>query len=122
AWVIAAAMSTHFCTQCGAKLLSDARFCAACGRPVGGGATPARRRFPLERWAPLLVVGTVLVVAGTAVLVGARSAPPPTAPPAPARRRAECTGDAGRTPASPDPRRRPQSHRQASRRGEGPAR
>ena len=74
-------MSTHFCTQCGAKLLSDARFCAACGRPVGGGATPARRRFPLERWAPLLVVGTVLVVAGTAVLVGARSAPPPNAPP-----------------------------------------
>jgi len=74
-------MTTRFCTQCGAKLLPDARFCAACGRPVNGALGATRRRFPLDRWAPLLVVGTVLVVAGTAVLVGARSAPPPNAPP-----------------------------------------
>jgi tetratricopeptide (TPR) repeat protein len=72
--------TTRFCTQCGAKLLPEARFCAGCGQPVGGAAL-ARRRFALERWAPALVVATVVVVGGSAVLTGARSAPPPNAPP-----------------------------------------
>jgi tetratricopeptide (TPR) repeat protein len=74
-------MSTRFCTQCGATLLPDARYCAECGLAVGAPASAARRRFRLERWAPALVVGTVVVVSGAAVLVGARSAPPPNAPP-----------------------------------------
>jgi tetratricopeptide (TPR) repeat protein len=87
-------MTTRFCTQCGAKLLADARFCAACGRPVAGTAAIARRRVPLERWAPVVVVGIVVAVAGTAVLVGARSAPPPNAPPPRA--------SAGNAPAMPE--------------------
>jgi tetratricopeptide (TPR) repeat protein len=72
--------TTKFCTQCGAKLLADARFCAACGQAAGG-AVVARRRIALERWAPALVVAAVVVVAGSAVLTGARSAPPPNVPP-----------------------------------------
>jgi tetratricopeptide (TPR) repeat protein len=74
-------MSSRFCTQCGAKLLPDARYCAHCGRATAATGAGGRRRLPLERWAPVLVVGTVLVVSGMAVLVGARSAPPPNAPP-----------------------------------------
>jgi len=74
-------MSSRFCTQCGATLLPDARYCAECGVAVGTPAGATRRRFRLERWAPVVVVGTVIVVAGAAVLVGARSAPPPNAPP-----------------------------------------
>ncbi len=74
-------MSTRFCSQCGAKLLPDARYCAGCGQATAGPGAAARRRFPLERWAPVLVVATVVVVAGAAVLVGARAAPPPNVPP-----------------------------------------
>ena len=40
-----------------------------------------RRRFVVERWAPALVVGAVVGAAGVAVLVGARTAPPPNVPP-----------------------------------------
>ena len=65
-------MSNRFCTQCGASLLSDARYCAECGLAVGAPAGPSRRRLPLERWAPVVVVGTVVRVAGAAVLVIAR--------------------------------------------------
>jgi phage shock protein C len=36
-----------FCTQCGAQIDDSARFCTACGRPVGGaeGSAPAPRRL-----------------------------------------------------------------------------
>jgi cytochrome c-type biogenesis protein CcmH/NrfG len=74
-------MSTRFCTQCGAKLLSDARFCAECGQGLGGTTAARRPRVALERWAPALVLLAVVAVAGAAVLVGARSAPPPNVPP-----------------------------------------
>jgi cytochrome c-type biogenesis protein CcmH/NrfG len=74
-------MSTRFCTQCGAKLLSDARFCAECGQAAGAPVTARRRRVALDRWAPAAVVGAVVLAAGAAVLVGARTAPPPNVPP-----------------------------------------
>jgi tetratricopeptide (TPR) repeat protein len=74
-------MVSRFCTQCGAKLLAEARYCAACGRAVVGGSAQRRSRFPIERWAPALVVGAVLAIGATAVLTGARSAAPPNVPP-----------------------------------------
>ena len=74
-------MSTTFCSQCGAKLLPSARFCAACGQAAAGTGAAGRRGLRLERWAPALVVASVVAVAGAAVLVGARSAPPPNVPP-----------------------------------------
>ena len=74
-------MSPRFCMQCGAKLLPDARYCTECGQAAGAPAGARRRGLRIERWAPLLVLGAVIAVAGTAVLVGARSAPPPNAPP-----------------------------------------
>jgi cytochrome c-type biogenesis protein CcmH/NrfG len=74
-------MNARFCIQCGAKLLPAARFCAECGTSAGGGGPRRRRRFAVERWAPALVVGAVVGAAGVAVLVGARTAPPPNVPP-----------------------------------------
>jgi len=74
-------MTTRFCTQCGAKLLSNARYCAECGQAIGATTVAHRRRIPFERWAPAFVVGAVVVVGGAAVLTAARSAPPPNVPP-----------------------------------------
>lgn len=74
-------MSTRFCTQCGARLLTNARFCAECGQALAGSSAARRPRVALERWAPALVLLTIVAVAGAAVLVGARSAPPPNVPP-----------------------------------------
>jgi uncharacterized protein (TIGR00266 family) len=40
-----------FCTNCGAQLSNDARFCNSCGRPLGGAAsaaTPTAAAEPLE--------------------------------------------------------------------------
>ena len=74
-------MSSRFCTQCGAKLLSNARFCAECGQAASGTRAAPRRSVAIDRWAPLVVVGTVIAVAATVVVLGARSAPPPNAPP-----------------------------------------
>lgn len=75
-------MANRFCTQCGGPLLPEARFCTACGQRIGG----ARPRLPLrgpglERWAPLLVLATVVALGGFAVALGTRSAPPPNVPP-----------------------------------------
>lgn len=74
-------MSTRFCTQCGAKLLANARFCAECGQALSGATAARRPRVAPERWAPALVLAAIVAVAGAAVLVGARSAPPPNVPP-----------------------------------------
>lgn len=74
-------MSSRFCTHCGAKLLANARFCAECGQAASGAQAAPRRRLALDRWAPLVVVAAIVAVAGSVVLVGARSAPPPNAPP-----------------------------------------
>src|SRR6476659_6669734 len=75
-------MSSRFCTQCGAKLLPDARYCAECGRAIGGTAqVAAPRRRSFERWAPVFVVGTVVAVGAAAVLTGVYLAAPPNVPP-----------------------------------------
>jgi tetratricopeptide (TPR) repeat protein len=64
-------MPNRFCPNCGTKLLRDANFCAACGAAQGGGR---RRRigriWRAERYAPLLIVLTVLLVGGGAVVSG----------------------------------------------------
>lgn len=74
-------MTQKFCTHCGAQLVSGARFCVACGEKIGGAGSPRIGRVGLNRYAPLAVVGVVLLVAGTAVFVGARSARPPNVVP-----------------------------------------
>jgi tetratricopeptide (TPR) repeat protein len=74
-------MSPRFCTQCGAKLLSNARFCAECGQAASATRAAPARSVAIDRWAPLLVVGAIIAVAATVVVLGARSAPPPNAPP-----------------------------------------
>ncbi len=61
---------------------ASARFCTACGRPVGGGTgAPARRPRFAVRAAPLFVVASVLVVGAVAVAVGRLNANPPNVPP-----------------------------------------
>ena len=45
-------MANTFCTQCGANLLPDARFCAACGQRIGAVRASRCAAAPLDRWAP----------------------------------------------------------------------
>jgi cytochrome c-type biogenesis protein CcmH/NrfG len=73
-------MASQFCVQCGVALLPDARFCTACGTRAGGRSLPLGRDS-LGRWAPLLVLGTVLAVGGLAVGLGVNAANPPNVPP-----------------------------------------
>ncbi len=88
-------MANRFCTQCGASLLPDARFCTACGQRAGGGGGRVALRGPgLERWAPLVVVGTVIGLGGLAIALGSRSAAPPNVPP-PRGQQAQGQGQAG---------------------------
>lgn len=91
-------MTSKFCSQCGAKLLSDAHFCAQCGQPVHATARVRQRTLRLDRVAPVAVVGTVLGIAGLAVLVGSRSAAPPNVPPPPAARAGGATMPEGHPP------------------------
>ncbi len=70
-------MANRFCENCGASRLPDARFCVECGEPVGGAAAGPRRALGLSRYAPALVLATVVVAGGTAVWVGTWSAKPP---------------------------------------------
>ncbi|MFQ5666343.1 MAG: tetratricopeptide repeat protein [Candidatus Binatia bacterium] len=62
-------MATRFCTHCGAKVLTGAIFCVECGERQASGPAP-RRAFslPLQRYAPVFVVLTVLAVGAGAVL------------------------------------------------------
>jgi tetratricopeptide (TPR) repeat protein len=75
-------MDQRFCTQCGARLLSGARFCVECGQKIGGGGAVRRGRIPPARLAPILIVGTVVLVGGGAVYWGSRVAAPPATVPA----------------------------------------
>ncbi len=72
-------MADSFCTQCGARFLEDARFCTGCGHPRSGVAptaaaapTPARapRVAAVAPYAPVIVIGGVLLMVATAVGVG----------------------------------------------------
>ncbi|HSP98439.1 MAG TPA: tetratricopeptide repeat protein [Candidatus Dormibacteraeota bacterium] len=74
-------MANSFCTQCGATLLPDARFCTACGQRAGGGPRITLRGPGLGRWAPLLVLAVVAGLGGLAVALGTRAAAPPNVPP-----------------------------------------
>lgn len=69
-------MAQKFCTHCGAQLVPAARFCVECGEKVDGAATARAAQLGLNRYVPLVVVLAVLLVAGTAVWMGARSARP----------------------------------------------
>jgi tetratricopeptide (TPR) repeat protein len=69
-------MTQKFCTHCGAQFVPGARFCVECGEKVGGAGSPRVARVGLNRFAPLAIVGAVVLVGGTAVWVGARSARP----------------------------------------------
>ncbi|MEO8604968.1 MAG: tetratricopeptide repeat protein [bacterium] len=72
-------MSSQFCTQCGASLLPAARFCTACGTRAGG--TRVLPRLALGRWAPLIVVGSVVGISGLTIGLSAHNAAPPNVPP-----------------------------------------
>jgi cytochrome c-type biogenesis protein CcmH/NrfG len=64
-------MVGRFCSSCGTKLLPDSNFCVECGERQAG--TPAGSRFsswPLQRYAPVIVVLAVVVVVGGVVAVG----------------------------------------------------
>lgn len=72
-------MADSFCTQCGARFLEAARFCTGCGHPRSGGApNPAVQPSPvsgvaLARYAPVVVIGGVLLMVAAAVIVGVLS-------------------------------------------------
>jgi tetratricopeptide (TPR) repeat protein len=88
-------MTNRFCTQCGAPLASQARFCVECGAPAEGGAAPREGRSAWQlRYAPVLVVLSVALIAGGAVLVGRQA--PKTAPTTPGR--GQAAGPPGTTP------------------------
>lgn len=82
-------MPNTFCTQCGASLLADARFCVECGASSAGAPAPRPRRLVLQRYAPVLVVATVLLASGAAVFVGAHQAKEPPRVPARAAQRSD---------------------------------
>lgn len=73
-------MRDQFCTECGAAVPAEARFCTGCGRRIGG-VGPARRAALGARGAPLFVVASVLAVGTVAVAVGRLNANPPNVPP-----------------------------------------
>ncbi|HXQ20920.1 MAG TPA: tetratricopeptide repeat protein [Candidatus Acidoferrales bacterium] len=78
-------MAALFCSNCGAKLLSEANFCVECGERLPGAKTPRRSGFslPIQRYAPLFIILTVVALAGGAILFGMQS--PKTAPATPGR-------------------------------------
>jgi tetratricopeptide (TPR) repeat protein len=96
--VAAGAPATNFCSQCGARLPTDARFCAGCGCPVVASAVrpqpdvvpspPAHAGRSLREQAPGLVVLTMFLAIGLALWVsvlrpGAPASSAPTRQPAP---------------------------------------
>ena len=66
----------RFCAQCGASIQPEAAFCASCGNSLQRKAATARAPW-LERYAAGVVLGAVLLVAGTAIGIGVLRQPPP---------------------------------------------
>lgn len=91
-------MADRFCSQCGGRLLPEARFCAQCGHALAGARRTVFPALRIDRWAPLVVLATVVAVGGLAVLLGSRSAAPPNVPPP----RAAAAGGGARPPAMPE--------------------
>ena len=86
-------MAVRFCAHCGAKLVSGSNFCVECGERLPGAKVPrSGMTFPLRRYAPLLVVLTVVAAGGSAVVLGVLS--PKTPPSVPGREPAQPTGNA----------------------------
>ncbi len=73
--------TTQGCTNCGAALRPDARFCNQCGRTVGAGAAGASGAEKL-RW--FLAGGATVAVAGALVLLLTRTPVASAGQPAPA--------------------------------------
>lgn len=75
-------MPNQFCTHCGAALVRAARFCVECGTALSGAAPRGATGVPWQRYAPVFVVASVLIVGAAAVLLGSQSAKePPRVPP-----------------------------------------
>ena len=88
-----ASMSGRTCGSCRAPLSPDARFCAKCGTPAGGGARPGGAR---KAWMAAAGVGAALLFGILAMVIRGGSGAPPAASPAPAAPFA--SGDGGGTP------------------------
>jgi Flp pilus assembly protein TadD len=96
-------MPNTYCTQCGANLLAGARFCVECGAGSGQARASRMRRLSLERYAPVLVVATVLLGGGAAVVLGTRQAKEPPRVPARVAQRSDARLPEGHPPiALPD--------------------
>ena len=88
-----ASMSGRTCGSCRAPLSPDARFCAKCGTPAGGGARPGGAR---KAWMAAVGVGAALLFGILAMVIRGGSGAPPAASPTPAAPLA--SGDGGGTP------------------------
>jgi cytochrome c-type biogenesis protein CcmH/NrfG len=87
-------MATRFCASCGAKLVVDANFCVECGERLPGVKVPRPRwSFPVHRYAPLLVVLTIVAVGGGAVVFGVLA--PKSPPSVPGRDAPQAPVDTG---------------------------
>src|SRR5262245_32788980 len=87
-------MPDRFCASCGAAVLSGANFCVECGERLPTAKVQrGRLAFPLQRYAPLLIGLAVIVVGGSAVVVGVLS--PKTAPSVPGRNTASVSAEGG---------------------------
>jgi cytochrome c-type biogenesis protein CcmH/NrfG len=87
-------MANRFCSKCGAPLIEEARFCVGCGTSLSGGGTTESRPsvgIPMQRYAPILVVSAVVVLAAIIVIVGLQS--PKTRPPVPSGQAPPAAGE-----------------------------
>lgn len=69
-------MAQGFCSNCGAKLATAARFCVECGTSLGGTGTPWYE-FIYGRYAPAILLAVTILVGGVVIWVGSLVAPPP---------------------------------------------
>src|SRR5512139_1956570 len=87
-------MNNRFCSNCGAKLLPDSRFCVECGGQQARALAPGRlSSLSLQRYAPLLVLLVIAIVVGAVIAVGTRN--PKSAPTVPRRDGAQTSGAPG---------------------------
>jgi tetratricopeptide (TPR) repeat protein len=85
-------VASRFCLSCGAKLLPDSNFCVECGeRQAGAPAAGRLSSWPLQRYAPVIVVLAVVVVVGGVVAVGTLN--PKTPPSVPRRGGPQSSGE-----------------------------
>lgn len=77
-----ASTTVRFCPHCGVKVPANAAFCVGCGTATGArsAAVAGPRGEFTRRFAPLIVVGALLVIGGIAVGVGYSRQPPPNQP------------------------------------------